>query len=288
MKNYYTERNYELTDNIQNFYKTERLKPNNLFRSFLIKENADNSTKYFRFKKKEILPEYTNIRKKIKYQIKEIRSYFDIKGTVFKEIRAKDITSYSKFAKDMKLFFFGPKGMITKKNPQLKKYYYSKEKKKIGLDTKIYAGRWEYFEENTSSKFSRYLNRLKSNKKKLLKISTHFSTEDDVSHRIHDLYLKQKKIDEKKKKKEEKKKESIKKIIQRNKRRFTMNNDINKINIFNKNIFEYTSLDPYNRVNSFGNINNTNTFNIKNKRRSSLPNILQYKDKDNLSIKIKV
>ena len=285
MKNYYTERNYELTDNIQNFYKTERLKPNNLFRSFLIKENADNSTKYFRFKKKEILPEYTNIRKKIKYQIKEIKSYYNIKGTVFKEIRAKDITSYSKFAKDMKLFFFGPKGMITKKNPQLKKYYYSKEKKKIGLDTKIYAGRWEYFEENTSSKFNRYLNRLKSNKKKLLKISTHFTTEDDVSHRIHDLYLKQKKIDEKKKKKEEKKKESIKKILQRNKRRFTMNNDINKINIFNKNIFEYTSLDPYNRVNSFGNINNTNTFNIKNKRRSSLPNILQYKDKDNLSIK---
>ena len=64
MRNYYTERNYSLTANNQNFYKTERLKPNNIFRSFLIKENADNSSKYFRFKKKEILPEYANIKKK--------------------------------------------------------------------------------------------------------------------------------------------------------------------------------------------------------------------------------
>ena len=286
MRNYYTERNYSLTANNQDFYKTERL-PNNIFRSFLIKENADNSSKYFRFKKKEILPEYKNIKKRINYQIREIKSYFDVKGTLFKEIKSRDITTYSKFAKDMKLFFFGPKGMITQKNPHLKKYYNIQEKKKKGLNTKIYAGRWEYLEDTL--KYNRYLNRLKSNKKKILKIGGHFTTEDDVGSKIHNLFLKKKKIDEmkksKKKKEKEKDKESFKKALEKNKRRFSVTNDINKINIFDKNIFEYTSLDPYNRKNSRGNTNSINTLNErKNRSRPSLPYIFQNKIKEDLSI----
>ena len=277
MRNYYTERNYSLTANNQDFYKTQRL-PNNIFRSFLIKENADNTSKYFRFKKKEILPEYTNIKKKINCQIREIKSYFDVKGTLFKEIKSRDITMYSKFAKDMKLFFFGPKGMITQKNPHLKKYYNIQEKKKMGLNTKIYAGRWEYLED--TMKHNRYLNRLKSNRKKMLKIGGHFTTEDDVGSKIHDLFLKKKKIDERKKSKKEKEKdkESFKKTLEKNKRRFSMTNDINKINIFNKNIFEYTSLEPYKRENSRGNTNFINTLNErKNRSRPSLPYIFQNK-----------
>ena len=177
----------------------------------------------------------------------------------------------------MKLYLFGPKGMITNKSPHLKKYYDAQEKKKIGLNKKIYAGRWEYFED--TSKFNRYLNRLKSNRKKMLKIGGQFITEEDVTQKIHDLYLKKKRIDKKKKIKEEKEKENFKKILEKNKRRFSMSNDINKINIFNKNIFEYTSLKPYERGNSVGNINTyINTLNEpKNRRRPSLQNIFQDK-----------
>jgi len=278
MRNYYTGRNYyHLTENNQNFYKTARAKPNSIFRNFLIKENADNSTKYFRFKKKEILPEYTNIRKKINTKIKAIKSYYDIKNTIFKEIKSKDIIAYSKFAKDMTLYFFGPKGKITQNNLQLKKYYDSHKKEKVGLNTKIYAGRWEYYDDTT--KFNRYLSRLKSNRKKILKIGGHFSTEDDIAHKIHDLYVKKKKIDKimkiKEEKREEKNNEIKKKILENNKRRFSMTNDIHKINIFNSNIFEYTSIDPYTRGNSVENINTNKIYGYHHKSPMKLPNILK-------------
>ena len=230
--------------------------------------NESNNNNFI--KNKSIKVEITN-----KFLL-EIKSYFDVKGTLFKEIKSRDITMYSKFAKDMKLFFFGPKGMITQKNPHLKKYYNIQEKKKMGLNTKIYAGRWEYLED--TMKHNRYLNRLKSNRKKMIKIGGHFTTEDDVGSKIHDLFLKKKKIDERKKSKKEKEKESFKKALEKNKRRFSMTNDINKINIFNKNIFEYTSLEPYKRENSRGNTNFINTLNErKNRSRPSLPYIFQNK-----------
>ena len=271
---YCTDRNYLLTENDIDFSKTERITPNNIFRNFLIKENVEKSKKYIRYKKTEVLPEYSNIRKKINNHITEIKNNFDIKNTIFKEIKSKDIIAYSKFAKNMKIIYFGPKGMITQKYPNLKKYYDTQEKKKIGLNTKIYAGRWEYFED--TSKTSRYLNRLKSNRKKMLKIGGHFSTEDDVAHRIHDLYLRKKKIDELAKIREEKKKEDMKKILENNKRRFSLVNDINKLNIFTKNIFEYTSVEPkYKRKKSLENYSNN-----KYKMNFTLPSVFKEKSKD--------
>lgn len=247
MRNYYTQRNYLLTENSPIYFKTVRLKPNNLFRNFLIKENADNASKYLRYKKKEILPEYSNIRKRINHQIKEIKSYFDIKNTIFKEIKSKDIIAYSKFAKDMTLYFFGPKGKVTEKNPQLKRYYnFQEEQKKIGLNTKIYAGRWEYYDDTT--KFNRYLTRLKSNRKKILKIGGHFSTEDDINQKIHALYLKKKSKDSKGRNREEKK---------RNKKRFSTVIDIKKINLYKKNFFEYTSIEPRKQSIQEGSANRT-------------------------------
>ena len=238
---YYTDRDYEFIDNNYFFYKTARLRLNNIFRSFLIKENADNTSKYIRNKKKEILPEYSNIKKKFNHHISEIKSYFDIENTIFKEIKSKDILAYSKFAKDLKAYLFGPKGMITQKNYHLKKYYNSQGMSKIGLNTKIYAGRWEFLEENL--KYSRYIQRLKSNHKKILNIGGHFSTEEDVGHKVHDLYLKRKA-------KKENKINENRKNLEKNRRRHSLVNDINQLKIFNKNIFEFTAIDSITKRNS--------------------------------------
>ena len=243
---YYTDRDYLLTDNDYIFYKTARIRPNNIFRSFLIKENADNTTKYFHNKKKEILPEYSNIKKKFNHHIQEIKDYFNIDNTIFKEIKTNDIIAYSKFKKDLKSYLFGPKGMITQKNDHLKKYYDLKGFNKI-INTKIYAGRWEYFEDNTKS--NRYLQRLKYNHKKLLDIGGHFSTEDDIGHKIHELYLRKKKKDETVKKNLEKNNTENNKKIE-NKRRHSIINDINHLKIFNKNIFEFTAIDYNSKRNS--------------------------------------
>ena len=273
---YKTDRDYKLIENNFDFSKTQRLAPNNIFRNFLIKENVDKSKKYIRYKKTEVLPEYSNIKKKINNHIKEIKNNFDIKDTIFKEIKSKDIMAYSKFARNMKILFFGPKGMITQKIPHLKKYYNSQQKEKIGLNTKIYAGRWEYFED--TSRFSRYLNRLKSNKKKLLKIGGHFSTEEDIAHKIHDLYLRKKRIDNLAKIKEKKRKENIKKILEKNRRRFSVNNDINNLNIFTNNIFEYTSIEPIKRKRSFEKKNYS--YNKYKMNFTSLPSVFKEKSKD--------
>lgn len=278
MNDYYRGRNFSLIETNQNYYKTERLMPNNIFRNFLIKENVDNRTKFFHFKREEILPNYSNIRRKINFQIKEIKSYFDINGTIFKEIKSKNTFLYSKFAKNFELYLFGPNGLVTQKNPHLRKYYNSQEKKKnkIGLNTKIYAGRWEYFED--TSNYNRYRNRLKSNRKKLLDIGGHFSTEDDIGHKIHSLYLKKKKIDEKAKIREEKKKENWVKKPENNKRKFSMINDFNKINF--TNIFEFTSVPQNEKRKSEEKENQMNIYYEKLRNRLSISNVEKDNKKD--------
>ena len=193
MRNFYSERKYAKTE--KNF------KPNNLFRNFLIKENADHSSKHFVFKRREILPEYTNIRKKINHHIREVKSLYNIENTIFKEIKSKDVIAYNKFAKNMTMYFFGPKGAVTMKNKKLKKYYEKQNKHdKIGLNTKIYAGEWKYYEETAGNKI---LDRLEFNKQKKLKTSQNFTQENDMAYKLHSLYLKKKVEKERNRRKEE-------------------------------------------------------------------------------------
>ena len=265
--NYYTDRKFNKTD--CNFYKT-----NDIFSNFLIDENYDHSMKFQHSKRREILPDYSNIKSKINHQIKEVKSYFDIKNTIFKEIKSKDVMLYNKFKKDVTLFFFGPKGRITQNHPKFKKYYEVKYKNRIGLNTKIYAGRWEYFEN--SHKYNRYIDRLKNTRKKLLKIGGNFSTEEDIEDRIHHIYLSKK--NESKKKDDEDDIKIDKKILQKKLRRFSVVSNLNSINLFQNNFFE-TSIDP-NKNRAKQSYNNIRIIRSYSKRESSinpLPSILKEK-----------
>ena len=264
--NYYTERNFNKTDS--NFFKTSTI-----FSNFLVDENYENSMKFQNSKRREILPEYSNIKNKIKHQIKEVKSYFNIKNTIFKEIKSKDVILYNKFKKDVTLYFFGPKGKITQNNPKLKKYYQIKYKNRIGLNTKIYAGRWEYFEN--SYKYNRYIDRLKNTRKKMLKMGGNFSTEEDIEDRIHHIYLS--KTNESRKKEDEDDLKIDKKILQKKLRRFSVINSLNSINIFQKNFFE-TSIDPNNknrRKESYNNLRILTANTMRNASTNSLPHILK-------------
>ena len=273
MRNFYSERKYAKTE--KNF------KPNNIFRSFLIKENADNSSKHFVFKRREILPDYTNIRKKINNHIKEVKSLYNIENTIFKEIKSKDVIAYNKFAKDMTMYFFGPKGAVTMKNKKLKKYYEKQNRHdRIGLNTKIYAGRWEYYEESVGNKV---LNRLEFNKQKRLKTSQNFTHEDDAAYKMHSLYLKKKVEKERNRRKEEETSDNNHKIsrnsLQKNGRRHSMLSDINQISMYNENFFK-TSIEPYkNKMDSTeNNMNSLNSLRLSHKRSSTinkLPDILK-------------
>ena len=221
MKDYYTERTYSNSINrsINNNY-TSRINFNSLFRNFLVDENVDDSKKFFVNKKKEILPSYTNIKERIEEGRKDIKSKFNIESTLFREIQLKDLVSYSNFAKKISQYFFGPNGIITKRNINLKKFHKSREKKqKENFNTKIYAGTWLYLDENP--KYTRFLARLKSNRKKILNIGGNFSTEDDYAQKLHNTYLKGSRKNKLKEIKEEKTPE--------------------------KNIFEFTTINrPYN------------------------------------------
>lgn len=227
----------------------------------LIKENSDSASKQLRYKKKEILPDYSNIRKKINSQIRDVKNFFDIKNTVFKEIKSKDIIAYSKFAKNMTLYFFGPQGKVTQNSKHLRRIFDAHEtKNKVGLHTKIYAGKWFYLDD--TSKQNKYNTRLRNNKKKILNIGGHFSTDDDINGKIHGLYLKNSKI----------KSKDDTKIVK--KRRFSTITDINKISIFNnKNFFEYTSIEPYSIKKST--LNGEMTEKTKKRRHTvyTLPNV---------------
>ena len=221
MKDYYTERTYSNSINRSNNNNyTSRINFNSLFRNFLVDENVDDSKKFFVNKKKEILPSYTNIKERIEEGRKDIKSKFNIESTLFREIQLKDLVSYSNFAKKISQYFFGPNGIITKRNINLKKFHKSREKKqKENFNTKIYAGTWLYLDENP--KYTRFLSRLKNNRKKILNIGGNFSTEDDFAQKLHNTYLKGSRKNKLKEIKEEKTPE--------------------------KNIFEFTTINrPYN------------------------------------------
>jgi hypothetical protein len=122
--NYYTERNFNKTD-------TNFLKANDIFSNFLVDENYENSMTFQHSKRREILPEYSNIKSKIKHQIKEVKSYFNIKNTIFKEIKVQDVMLINKFKKDVTLFFLGQKGKLLKTIQNLKSITKSKIKIKL-------------------------------------------------------------------------------------------------------------------------------------------------------------
>ena len=249
MRNYYTERTYS---NRSNNYYTLRI--NSLFRNFLVDENVDEFKNLLINKRKEILPSYTNIKEIIEKGKKEIKSKFDIESTLFKEIQLTDILTYSNFAKNISEYLFGPNGLVTQRNVNLKSYHKQINKqKKEKLDKKIYAGSWLYLDENP--KYVRYLARLKNNRKKLLNIGGNFSTEDDFTQKLHNIFLRGSKKKRLVQKKEEKTPE--------------------------KNIFEYTSINkPYNIKKSITRRKYINKINMNNLLLKTSSNYFEKKSRN--------
>ena len=283
MNGFYTERNYLNNDDYSNIFSTKRINQNSVFRNFLIDENIDDSRKkFFAPKKKEILPYYSNIKEKIENGRKDIRANFNIEKTLFRDIQKMDLVIYSQFAKKISEYFFGPTGLITENNINLKKYHSQRQKKKKAeLDNKIYAGNWLFLDENPN--YVRYIARLKNNRKQILNIGGNFSTEDDFTQKLHDIYLKGSKKKKQKSPNEEKIPEknifeftTIGKSFSKRKSSFSPKKLVNKGKI--NNLLLNMTLNPFE--------NNKYSYSRKRERNKTMYNINSYRNKQKI-MKIK-
>ena len=146
-----------------------------MFHSFLINENKkiQESEKIFNIPTKEIMPQYTNINKEIKKRTNDLRKFFNIKNTIFKEMQSKQNSlTYKEFMSYFGKYFFGPNGVVTEKYKFLRDYYEALNLK-IGLNNRIYTGTLDYF--FLFSNHNSYSQRLNSTKQKLLSLSNNLS-----------------------------------------------------------------------------------------------------------------
>ena len=129
---------------------------------------------------KIFLPLYKNINEEMVKIRRQIRSLFNIKNTVFKEmITKKNSITYQNFIHGFGQYFFGPKGIVTRKYKTLREFYI----KNYDLTDKIFTGKLEYYEDNYH-KWNKFNQRQNDAKKKILSLSKNYAVVDGV----HDLY----------------------------------------------------------------------------------------------------
>ena len=127
-------------------------------------------------KTKIILPKYKNIKKELINVKKQFRNLFNIKNTIFKEILTKhNSITYQNFIEGFGRRFFGPFGIITKKNKILRDWYF----RNGALEDKIYAGHLEYYDDEYLIRYNRYKQRLNNSKKHILTISKNYAIVND-------------------------------------------------------------------------------------------------------------
>ena len=194
-----------------------------MFKRFLINENRSylSSNRVSSIQDTEIMPQYTDIERQITKKFNDMRSFFDIKNTIFKAMQSENSYTYSLFCKGFRSLFFGPKGIVTKKSPDLRRYYKSFEIKSE-LNAKIYAGSLDYYDYLCNVKNS-FDERLNISNKKRLEIGGNFSISNSNIEKLHAQYI------------EFEKKRKIQKLLNKNNIR---NNSISSIdfNKFNKKI----------------------------------------------------
>ena len=118
------------------------------------------------------LPHYRNIREEIIKTRSQISSLFNIKNTIFWQMRTKNNSlCYQNFIKGFAKYFFGPNGIVTKRNKYLKEYYIHK----IALNDRIYAGKLFYYDFSTSKHLNQVTARENENKKQRLSLSTNLA-----------------------------------------------------------------------------------------------------------------
>ena len=240
-----------------------------MFHNFLINENKKSQeSEYNNTPTKDIMPQYTNINKEIKKRTNDLRKYFNIKNTIFKEMQSKQNSlMYKEYMSYLGKYFFGPNGVVTEKYKFLRDYYEALNLK-IGLNNRIYAGTLDYFflfPQNNS-----YSQRLNSTKQKLLSLSKNLAVATNQFDKINQKakiktkYIKDKKnfdyLNSKKSFSAEKNINNIKKInINKrnlNKQFFTNrinNNSSSLLNKKNKSLRNNNNLININKIDSIHN-----------------------------------
>ena len=214
-----------------------------LYKNFLIKENYQKNAFI-----KEIMPDYSDIESQIKKKIVNVRDLYAI-DPLFREMQSVNSFAMNIFKKGFREMFFGPKGLVTKKCPELRSYHKSFESK-IDLTTKIFAGSLDYYDY--LSNYNSFFERLKNSRKKMLKINGNFTITSNMQEKMHAAYLEYEKKREKNRKK--------KKLLLKKQK----NNSIN-ISKYSKNNQDNKAIDiKSNTKINFYNKTDTKNRNVKN------------------------
>ena len=226
-----------------------------MFKRFLINENRTllSAHHFSSIHDTEIMPEYIDIERQITKKLRDMRSFFDIKNTIFKAMQSENSYTLCLFRKGFQKLFFGPKGIVTKKSPDLRRYYKSFENDSE-LNAKIYAGSLDYYDFLCNVKNS-FDERLNFSNKKRLEIGGNFSISNSNAEKLHAEYL------------EFDKKRKLKKLL---------NNKKNNNKISNNNIKNINFMKSNKNINS----NIENNYNVqKNKQKKRINNLfLNYKE----------
>ena len=174
--------------NLETINNEEQIQKLDLFSHFLTKESRINnfSDKKALPLKNDIMPEYSSIRKQINKKIKDVKSFYNIKNSIFKEMQSKNTFVLNNFRKGFLKHFFGPRGIVTEKNKDLNNFYESLGLK-IGLNTQIYAGSLDYYD--FLSKYNSYFERLKTSRKSILRMSDNIAIADTALEKMHAIYM---------------------------------------------------------------------------------------------------
>ena len=152
-----------------------------LYNNFLIKENKNYFSNHKFSSLKEIMPEYSDINLQIQKKINNVRGFYTY-DPIFRDMLSKNSYAVNLFIRGFREMFFGPKGIVTRKSQELKKYYKSFEPK-VNLETKINVGSLDYYD--FLSKYNSFFERLKNSRKKILKISGNFEVVENGADRLH-------------------------------------------------------------------------------------------------------
>ena len=123
---------------------------------------------------KIFLPYYKDLKQEMSKIKKEFRNLFNIKNTVFKEmITKKNSITYQNFIHGFGKYFFGPKGIVTKKYKYLSEYY----GRNYDLNDKIFVGKLEYYDNINN--FNNYQQRQNEANKKILYLNKNYAIVND-------------------------------------------------------------------------------------------------------------
>ena len=234
-----------------------------LFNNFLVKENINNFSKKKKSEVKEIMPEYTDIKYQIQRKINDVRDFYG-SDPLFKDMQSKNSYAMTLFRKGFKNMFFGPRGIVTRKSIELKKYYKSIEPK-FDLNSKIYAGSFDYYD--FLSNYNSFFERLKNSRKRILKINGNFSVSNTSLEKLHANY-------------ENKKKKEKKNVLYKNNIKEKLSIFSNKSNNTNNdnNDMSSNNLDNKSKTRSNFNINsflkNNNLLFDKNNEKQKVQNTI--------------